>query len=92
MEHATIIGVVVPAHVHPSLQGVRFLVAVPEDEHGKPTGPPFVLADPLQAGPGQRVHWVRGREAALAFDDARGPLDAAVVGLVDGFDADEGGQ
>jgi microcompartment protein CcmK/EutM len=84
MERATIIGVVVADTKHPSLVGVRLLVAAPEDASGAATGEPLIVADALQAGVGDRVWIVQGREGALALPVAFTPVDAAVVAIVDG--------
>jgi microcompartment protein CcmK/EutM len=42
-----------------------------------------VAIDLVSAGPGQRVFYVRGREAANALEDPENPADAAIVGIVD---------
>jgi microcompartment protein CcmK/EutM len=42
-----------------------------------------VAADAVQAGPGDVVHLVGSREAALAFPSGSSRLDAAIVGIVD---------
>lgn len=84
MELARITGTVVATQKAPGLDGVRLLVAVPEDEQGRPTGEAYVVADALQAGVGERVWVVHGREAALSLPVTFVPVDHAVVGLVDG--------
>jgi microcompartment protein CcmK/EutM len=63
---------------------VRLLIAQPEDARGVARGEPLVVADPLQAGVGQRVQLVHGREAALTLPSKFAPIDVAVVALVDG--------
>jgi ethanolamine utilization protein EutN len=83
MDLATIRGVVVATRKHAGLDGVRLLVAQLEDVDGKAVGEPIVVADALQAGVGQRVWVVHGREAALALPVAFTPVDHAVVALVD---------
>jgi ethanolamine utilization protein EutN len=52
-----------------------------EDE--SPVGDPIVAADAVGAGSSEKVFWVASREAAVAFKDVP-PIDAAVVGIVDG--------
>jgi microcompartment protein CcmK/EutM len=42
-----------------------------------------VAIDLVSAAPGQRVFYVRGREAANALPDPDNPADAAIVGIVD---------
>ena len=83
MELARVTGTVVATQRAPGLDGVRLLVVVPEDEQGRPTGDAIVAADALQAGIGERVWIVHGREAALSLPVTFVPVDHAVVGLVD---------
>lgn len=83
MELARVIGRVVASEKYPTLVGVRLLVIQPEDAGGNPQGEPIVAADNLQAGPGDLVKWVTGREAALALPRHFAPVDCAVVGIVD---------
>lgn len=83
MELARVIGRVVATVKYPTLEGVRLLVIQPQDAGGTPQGEPIVAADALQAGPGDLVKWVTGREAALALPKHFAPVDCAVVGIVD---------
>lgn len=83
MQLARVLGVVVASVKHPSLVGVRLLLIQPQDHDGLPDGDPIVAADPLQAGPGELIEWITGREAALALPDTFSPVDATVVGIVD---------
>ena len=83
MELARVIGRVVASVKYPTLKGVRLLVIQPETAGGEAQGSPLVAADALQAGPGDLVKWVTGREAALALPDTFAPVDCAVVGIVD---------
>ncbi len=43
----------------------------------------MVAVDLVSAAPGQRVFYVRAREAASALPDPDNPADAAIVGIVD---------
>jgi ethanolamine utilization protein EutN len=83
MELARVIGRVVATVKYPTLVGVRLLVIQPEDAGGNAQGEPIVAADALQAGPGDLVKWVAGREAALTLPKTFAPVDCAVVGIVD---------
>lgn len=80
----------------PGLEGVRFQWIQPLDEEGAPMGPQLVAAVALDVGPGDLVHFIDGREAALALpDETFVPIDAAVTGYVeqaavDGRDLAEG--
>lgn len=90
MELATIIGTVVATEKHHALEGVRLLLARPIDHAGTATDEYIVLADALQAGVGQRVEFVIGREACHSLPVEFTPVDAAVVAIVDGVDEDRG--
>ena len=83
MELARVIGRVACTRKHESLVGVRLLVVQPESHDGTAVGDPMIAADPLQAGPGDLVSWVTGREAALALPKTYSPVDCAVVSIVD---------
>lgn len=90
MQLAQVLGTVVATVKHPSLEGVRLLVIQPQDHAGRPDGEPIVAADPLQAGPGDLVEWITGREAALALPVTFSPVDATVVAIVDHAWGNEG--
>lgn len=77
MERATVVGLVVATQAHASLVGVRLLLVRPA------AGAPYVAADSTQAGPGDEVWVVHGREGALALPTPFAPIDAAIVGIVD---------
>jgi len=83
MELARVIGRCVATVKYPTLEGVRLLVIQPVSGNGTPQGAPMFAADPLQAGPGDLVSWVTGREAALALPNTFAPVDCAVVTIVD---------
>ena len=83
MYFATVIGTVVSTVKVPAWQGQRLLVLQPTDEDGKPGGKPLVAIDLVSAAPGQRVFYVRGREAATAMPNPENPSDATIVGIVD---------
>lgn len=83
MELARVIGRVVATEKYPTLVGVRLLLVQPQDAAGNPQGEPIVACDALQAGPGDLIAWVTGREAALTLPDTYAPVDCAVVQIVD---------
>lgn len=83
MQLARVLGRVVASVKSPGLEGVKLLLAQPQDHDGLPDGDPIVLADALQAGPGDLVEWITGREAALALPETFVPVDATVVSIVD---------
>lgn len=85
MQLAKVIGTVVADVKHESLLGIRLLVIQPHDFEGRADGPPLIAADPLQAGPGDTVEWVTGREAAMALPETFAPVDVAIVSIVDHY-------
>ncbi len=88
MNLARVIGTVWATIKDEHLHGMRFKVIVAEDEAGNRLGEPFVAADALSSREGDRVFFVRSREAAKAFPGKFAPVDAAILGLVDGVDVD----
>jgi microcompartment protein CcmK/EutM len=84
MHFARVIGTVVCTERVPSWRGHRMLMLQPTDSGGAPVATrPLVAIDLVSAAPGQRVFYVRGREAANALPDPDNPADAAIVGIVD---------
>jgi ethanolamine utilization protein EutN len=83
MHFARVVGTVVCTEKVPSFRGHRLLLIEPTDAAGAATGRPLAAIDLVSAAPGQRVFYVRGREAANALPDADNPADAAIVGIVD---------
>lgn len=80
-------GTVVAERKASGLEGKKILLVQPVDEHKKPVGDIQAAVDTVQAGPGDLVYLVGSREAALALDPHFVPVDAAIVGIVDGVDA-----
>jgi microcompartment protein CcmK/EutM len=83
MRFARVRGTVVCTEKVPAWRGQRLLLLEPTDAEGKTQGRPFVAIDLVSAGPGERVFYVKGREAASALPNADNPADAAIVGIVD---------
>ena len=90
MHFARVTGTVVCTAKVPSWRGQRLLLVQPTDPHGTPQGRSLVAVDLVSAAQGQRVFYVRGREAANALPDADNPADAAIVGIVDDVRAPAG--
>jgi len=83
MQLARVIGTVVATQKDPGLKGYKILMIQPLADELKPSGSPIAAIDAVQAGPGELVHWVTAREAALVMDDSFAPVDAAITGIVD---------
>lgn len=84
MRLARVVGRVFCSRQDPAIDKKTMLLIQPlkwEDE--SPSGDPIVAADAVGAGSAEKVFWVASRDAVVAFEDAP-PVDAAVVGIVDG--------
>jgi ethanolamine utilization protein EutN len=92
VHYGEVIGTVVATRKVPAWEGQRLLWVQPVDAAGKPAGKKLVALDVTSAAPGQRVFFVRGREAAQALDDAFNPADAAIVAQVDRLEGPAAGS
>ena len=84
---ARVVGTVVATRKDPGLAGTKLLVIQPLRPDRTPGGKPLVAVDSVGAGVTENVFYVRGREAALPFLPAEVPTDAAIVGIVDHWNA-----
>lgn len=80
-------GTVVAARKAAGLEGTKILLVQPVNEHKQPVGDVQAAVDRVQAGLGDFVYLVGSREAALACDPHFVPVDAAIVGIVDGVES-----
>ncbi len=83
MFFARVVGTVVCSTRVPAWTGQRTLLIQPTDPDGHDQGRWLVAVDLVSAAQGQRVFYVRGREAANALANPENPADAAIVGIVD---------
>lgn len=83
MHFGRVIGTVVCTEKVASFKGQRMLLVQPTDSAGHEYGNPLVAVDTTSAAPGQRVFYIRSREAAAALPNPDNPADAAIVGIVD---------
>ena len=84
---AKVIGSVVATRKDPGLTGVKLLVIQPLGTDHRPQGKPLVAVDSVGAGAYEEVFYVRGREASFPFLPREVPADAAIVGIVDHWNA-----
>lgn len=83
-----VIGTVVATEIYEGLSGTPMLLVQPIAKDGTEKGSPIVCADGTRmAGPGERVYYEGGREAAMTLEPAFVPVDHAIVGIVDGVQA-----
>jgi microcompartment protein CcmK/EutM len=85
---ARVVGTVVATRKDAGLTGIKLLVVQPLETDRKPSGKPLVAVDSVGAGAGEEVFYVRGREASFPFLPQEVPADAAIVGIVDGWDVE----
>jgi ethanolamine utilization protein EutN len=86
-----VIGTVVATVKYAGMEGHKLLLVEPLDDQLEPTGGPQVAVDTVQAGPRDLVYLVGSREAALALEPSFVPVDAAIVGIVDSVNVEDGG-
>ena len=77
-------GTVVSTIKHYKVEGRKLLLVRPLNLAGEMEGKPLLAIDSVDAGVGDRVLVVReGRAAGMALGRSSGPVDAAIVGVVD---------
>ena len=87
MHLARVIGTVVASRKDEGLLGSKLLLIQPLRPDRSAQGKPIVAVDSVGSGAGEEVFYVRGREASFPFLPAEVPADAAVVGIVDHWNA-----
>lgn len=87
---ARVIGRVVATRGYAGLSGVPYQWIQPLDEEGRSEGAPLVACTVVSSGPGDLVHFVDGREAALACPEPFVPVDATILGVVEQLALHEG--
>jgi len=80
---ARVLGRVVATRKVPGLEGVALQWIQPLDEAGEASGKALVACAAVSSGPGDLVHFVDGREGALACPRPFVPVDAAIMGFVE---------
>ena len=73
---ARVTGRLVASVRYQGLEGVTLQLIQPLDEDGEPDGQQLVACCAVDSGPGDFVHYVDGREAALALPETFVPVDA----------------
>jgi ethanolamine utilization protein EutN len=83
MQLARVIGDIVATRKEPAFEGLKLLLIQPVNADGQDAGRPLVAVDAVGAGVGERVFFVRGKEASFPFHPTEVPADAGIVGIVD---------
>ena len=86
MKLGRVVGTVVSTQKLEVLEGIKFLLVQPLDEHKNETGDVLVAMDAAQAGEGDIVFYESSKEAAQAFKEWFQPGDVAIFGIVDHVD------
>ncbi|MBI2833284.1 MAG: EutN/CcmL family microcompartment protein [Acidobacteria bacterium] len=91
MQIAQVIGTVVSTQKNRKLEGARLLLVQPLALDDKFKGAPLLAIDSVSAGVGEKVLIVlEGRAAGEALRRQGAPVDAAIVGIIDVVDYDDG--
>ena len=89
MKVAKVIGNIWATKKEERLQGYKFLLIQYVDvTNGDVKGNPEVAVDMIDAGVGETVIVVSGSSARNASGNVNLPVDATIVGIVDGLDID----
>ncbi len=79
-----VVGTVVSTQKDPKYEGAKLLLVQPLNLKDEPVGDPVLAIDAVGAGVGEKVLFVQeGRAANEALNKKQGPLDSAIVGIVD---------
>ena len=88
MQLARVVGDVVATRKDGNLVGLKLLILQPLTPERENAGRTLIAVDPMGAGVGEEVFFVRGREASFPFYPVEPPVDASIVGIVDHWDLD----
>lgn len=83
MHLARVVGRLVATQQYEGLRGVPLQLIQPLDDDGGDLGEVVVACSAISSGPGDFVHWIDGREAALACPETFVPVDATIIGWVE---------
>jgi ethanolamine utilization protein EutN len=91
MHIGQVVGTVVSTQKHRKLEGAKLLLVQPQTPEGTPRGPTLLAIDSVGAGVGERVLLVvEGKAAGDALGRKAAPVDAAIIGIIDHVEAEEG--
>ena len=87
---ARVVGTVVATRKDPRLEGHKLLILKPVTPQGKDEANYLIAVDTVSAGFREKVIVVSGSSARMAEGCKDKPVDAAIVGIVDSVDLDDG--
>ena len=85
-------GTIVATRKDPRLEGFKLLLVKPVSPDGKEDGNYLIAVDTVSAGSRETVIVVSGSSARMADGCKDKPVDAAIVGIVDGLHINERGD
>lgn len=88
MQLGIVCGTLVATRKDERLDGIALLVIQPIKPDGSSTGKALIATDSMGAGPGQRIFWVKSKEATNPFAPIEVPTDATIIGIVDGVNVE----
>lgn len=82
-----VVGTVVATQKNAKYEGAKLLIVQPLDLNNRPLGESLIAIDAVGAGVGEKVLIVQeGRAANEALGKKQGPMDSAIIGIVDTVD------
>lgn len=79
-------GTLVTSVIVRGMEGLALRIVQPVNHDMSPAGSMLVAVDNLAVRDGDFVYLVKGQEAMIPFKKTLVPIDAAIVGRVDGMD------
>jgi microcompartment protein CcmK/EutM len=90
MTICNVIGDIVSTVKNDRFTGKKIMIVQPLDLDNNPDGKAFLAIDTVQAGVNDRVLVLReGGSARIIFEDNEIPLQAVIVGVIDGVEISE---
>jgi microcompartment protein CcmK/EutM len=85
---ARVIGSTISTIKDEKLTGKKLLIVRQTDEHGNPTGKPYVAVDTVDAGIGDLVLTCAGSSARQTTITKDTPVDAVIMSIIDSLEMD----
>ena len=85
---AKVIGTTIATIKDEKLVGRKLLILRQTDEHGAPTGKPYVAVDALDAGVGDLVLTCSGSSARQTNITKDTPVDAVIMAVIDSLEVE----